>query len=230
MKILFALLALGAAVSVSAQVFRPAVANGAALGAVAGAIIGHNDGRHGWEGAAYGAAAGALLGAMVGEPRDDQWRHDTQVPVPRRPVFGPNVRRHHYPAPRGPGGWAGHDRGYRGGDYARRGAFWGGLTGAVIGHNDGRHGWEGAAYGVGAGWVLGGIIDRDVRGRGYGYGYDRGPRIRRQVRDYDEPVAVVYVNEPQPAAPAAAPQQVTIINNYYAAPTAMTSANGLFGR
>jgi hypothetical protein len=32
-----------------------------------------------------------------------------------------------------------------------------------------------------------------------------------------------------PAAPAQ-PQQVTIINNYYNAPTPMSSANGLFGR
>jgi hypothetical protein len=29
---------------------------------------------------------------------------------------------------------------------------------------------------------------------------------------------------------AAAPAPVTIINNYYAAPSAMSAANGLFGR
>src|SRR5436305_10514559 len=54
-----------AATSAQAQIFRPAVGNGAVLGAVAGSVIGgHNHDR--WaEGAILGAAAGALIGAAV---------------------------------------------------------------------------------------------------------------------------------------------------------------------
>ena len=37
------------------------------------------------------------------------------------------------------------------------GAVVGGIAGAVIGHNDSRHGWEGAAYGATAGAVIGTI-------------------------------------------------------------------------
>jgi hypothetical protein len=51
--------------------------------------------------------------------------------------------------------------------------FWGGVAGAVIGHNSGSLGhnaWRGAAYGAGAGLVLGGIADRD-------YAYRTGHRV-----------------------------------------------------
>lgn len=55
--------------SAHAQVFRPAVANGAVIGGIAGAFIGgHNHDRWG-EGALIGAAAGALFGAAVEQPR-----------------------------------------------------------------------------------------------------------------------------------------------------------------
>jgi hypothetical protein len=54
----------------SAQIYRPAVVNGAVLGGIAGAIIGgHNHDRWG-EGAIIGAAAGALLGSTVPAPRE----------------------------------------------------------------------------------------------------------------------------------------------------------------
>jgi hypothetical protein len=53
----------------NAQVYRPAVVNGAVLGGIAGAFIGgHNNDRWG-EGALIGAAAGALLGSAVQAPR-----------------------------------------------------------------------------------------------------------------------------------------------------------------
>jgi uncharacterized protein YcfJ len=98
--------------------------------------------------------------------------------------------------------------------YAHRGALLGGLAGAIIGHNDGRHGWEGAAYGIGAGYLLGSIADA------------------RAARWADEGAVVAspaYAPAPAQTAPAA---PVTIINNYYAAPasTPMTSANRVFGR
>ncbi|HEX2101113.1 MAG TPA: YMGG-like glycine zipper-containing protein [Candidatus Synoicihabitans sp.] len=99
--------------------------------------------------------------------------------------------------------------------YAARGALLGGIAGAIIGHNDGRHGWEGAAYGLGAGYLLGSWADASAR-----------RREAEAVPLYVAPRAVA------PAVEATAPSQVTIINNYYASPnaSALASANGMFGR
>lgn len=53
----------------TAQVYQPAVVNGAILGGIAGAVIGgHNHDRWG-EGALIGAAAGALIGSTVPAPQ-----------------------------------------------------------------------------------------------------------------------------------------------------------------
>lgn len=71
MKTLIIALALAAtgASTATAQIYQPAVVNGAVLGGIAGAIIGgHNHDRWG-EGALIGAAAGALLGSTVQAPR-----------------------------------------------------------------------------------------------------------------------------------------------------------------
>ncbi len=65
-------LALAAAGTAQAQLFRPETVRGAAVGGIAGAVIGHNNGHRGWEGAAYGAAAGAIIGTIVGESRDSR--------------------------------------------------------------------------------------------------------------------------------------------------------------
>lgn len=104
--------------------------------------------------------------------------------------------------------------GYGTPSHAGQGLLLGGLAGAIIGHNSGtfRHdAWRGAAWGAGAGWLLGAIADA------------RRPQVVQSA-----PV----VSQPAQAAPVAAqPQQVTIINNYYNAPaTPMSGANGLFGR
>lgn len=213
MKTLLSLgLALLAVASAQAQLFGPRAANGALLGGIAGAVIGHNSGslsHNGWQGAAIGAGVGAVLGAAADHSdarRDRGW-------------------------PGASGGYVYRDGargGYYGGGFARDGVWLGALAGGIIGHNSGgnwRHnGWRGAAWGAGAGWLLGSVLDANYGYyRDYGYGYDYG---------YPRPVALAT---PQPvvvqsAPAAAAPQQVTIINNYYGNASPMASANSLFGR
>lgn len=247
-----AALALLSVVPAQAQLFRPETVRGAVLGGVAGAVIGHNDGRHGWEGAAYGAAAGALIGSVVGHARDSHDHYRTQPPRPSLHVHagwssGPRWRSSHYPHHRWDPyprwsyhrGWDRHrhrswatpawdcdvawsrpypyySRSTVPASYATRGALLGGLAGAIIGHNDGRHGWEGAAYGLGAGYLLGRVADAQAR---------------RAAVERGSAVPVYAAPQYAPAA-SSQPSQVTIINNYYAAPPSspMTAANGFFGR
>jgi hypothetical protein len=105
--------------------------------------------------------------------------------------------------------------GYGNGSYATNGLLLGALAGGIIGHNSGdfRHnGWRGAAWGAGLGWLLGTVADSNRRAAVY----HSAPII-------SQPVAVQ-------AQPAAQPQQVTIINNYYNSATPMSGANSLFGR
>lgn len=215
-------LALLAVAPLSAQVFRPETVNGAVLGGIAGAVIGHNSGslnHNGWQGAAIGAVAGGLIGSAVANDRD---RNDVRVHagygspyVYRQPavVYGG------YRGGRGyyGGGYYG-SVGYYGGGYygsaATDGLFLGALAGGIIGHNSGslhHNGWRGAAWGAGIGWLLGSVAD-----------YNRPAVVYQQ--------APAYVQQAQPAAQQAAPQQVTIINNYYGNATPMSQANGLFGR
>lgn len=108
--------------------------------------------------------------------------------------------------------------GYYGSGSAASTGFWlGALAGGIIGHNSGdfRHnGWRGAAWGAGAGWLLGSIVDANRRYEDY----SSAPRTTVPVA----PAAV------QPTS-SAAPQQVTIINNYYNS-SPMSGANSLFGR
>jgi hypothetical protein len=110
---------------------------------------------------------------------------------------------------------------YGSGSAAANGLLLGALAGGIIGHNSGdfRHnGWRGAAWGAGAGWLLGSVIDANRRPVVYG---GPAPVVVQQAA----PVAQV-------AAPAAQsqPQQVTIINNYYGNATPMSGVNGMFGR
>jgi len=206
---------------VHAQVFGPRAANGALLGGIAGAVIGHNSGslsHNGWQGAAIGAGVGALLGAAA----DHNAAYDGRsLPAPRGSYIYRDA-----PARYGYGG-------YYGGRAASDGLWLGALAGGIIGHNSGgnwRHnGWRGAAWGAGAGWLLGSIIDAN---RGYydGYGYDYG------YYGYGYPRGVALappqpaVIQSAPAPAAAAPQQITIINNYYGNAAPMAAANSLFGR
>jgi uncharacterized protein YcfJ len=257
MKTAFSLcLACVVVTSASAQIFRPEAVNGALLGGIAGAVIGNNSGDLGhnaWKGAALGAGAGLILGEAAGNARAAS--RDPQVYSSRRGDYvyrdAPSVRIGvGYGSVRGHGhGYFGGGRGYygRGGSYfgvyspgyrydyapsygyyggygagypyydsyghpgsgsaAANGLWLGALAGGILGHNSGdfRHNaWRGAAWGAGAGWLLGSIVDANRR-------------------------PVVYESAPAPAAPPAAPQQITIINNYYNA-TPMSGANSLFGR
>lgn len=255
MKKLFLIFLAGAAsLSASAEVFRNDVANGAVLGAIAGAVIGHNSGSLGhnaWRGAAYGAVAGAVIGGIADESRHD----NTQVRRPHHtvrnygsPRYGGHVgyvgyrgyRNHHdryvrfeprY-SPWAPVIWPAYsygwnDYGYSDYNYndscgepdgASAGLILGGLAGAIIGRNSGSLGhnaWRGAAYGALAGTVIGSIHDANRPSH---------RRIILPARAYEPEVM-----EPAAPAQAAAPQNVTIINNYYVA-SPMSAANTLFGR
>jgi len=198
-------LALLALTSAHAQIFGPGAVNGAFLGGIAGAVIGHNSGslhHNGWQGAAIGAGAGLLLGAAA----------DASA-----------ARYDGYGAPVYPGGYV-YREGYRGAGYgyygypgsaAVDGLWLGALAGGIIGNNSrGFHhnGWRGAAWGAGLGWVLGSIADAGYYSSGY-------PRT-----------VVVPQAQAAPQPAAAAPQQVTIINNYYGNASPMSQANTLFGR
>jgi hypothetical protein len=202
-------LVLGTA-SASAQIFRPEAVSGAALGAIAGAIMGNNSGslgHDGLRGAAWGAGIGLLAGQIAGDANADRAWRGTQVP----PVRGGDVRYGRGPAygvDSGPLVW---DRPANRGD----GVVLGAITGAIVGNNSGlfgHRGDRGAAWGAGIGYILGAINEQNARA----------------VRRVPAPTRVFEV----PSAPAApAPQQITIINNYYNVPaTAMTPANQLFGR
>lgn len=106
---------------------------------------------------------------------------------------------------------------YRG-SAAANGLLLGALAGGIIGHNSGdfRHnGWRGAAWGAGAGWLLGTIADTNRR-----VVSNRQPELVAQPT-----VALAPAPVGQPAA-----QPVTLINNYHGTPSAMSPANGLFGR
>lgn len=211
LSLCFALLAL---TSAQAQIFRSEAVHGAILGGIAGGIIGHNSGdlRHnGWHGAALGATAGLLIGQAIGDSRAERdyvrqggyvYRSSPSVQV------GIGYGRGYY----GGGRW---DRGH----YGRFGHYGHGRH--YRGHSD--FGWS-LSYGTGFGYYP-----------GYGWGY---PHL--SYDDYYYRPARVMVQQPQPVvvqAPAqpvqqaqTAPQQVTIINNYYNSASPMSAANGLFGR
>jgi hypothetical protein len=244
-------LALLAVTSARAQVFRPEAVNGALLGGIAGAVIGNNSGdlRHNaWKGAAIGAGAGLILGEAIGNANASA--RNPQVGGPAggyvyrgAPAVSIGVGYHRgdygHGFPRGGYGYSGYGyraavpvygyydgygagypdygTGYYGSGSAAASGLWlGALAGGIIGHNRGdfRHnGWRGAAWGAGAGWLLGSLIDAN----------------RPVVYESAPPVYQMPAVQAQPAAHAA-PQQVTIINNYYNSSTPMTAANGLFGR
>ena len=106
-------------------------------------------------------------------------------------------------------------------NYAGSGLFLGALAGAIIGNNSGSLGhnaWRGAAYGAGAGLLIGSIAESRAR------------------RAESAAAATLANAAPAPTAPATSvgQQATTIINNnYYNSPaptTPMSAANSMFGR
>jgi uncharacterized protein YcfJ len=198
-----------AASSAQAQLFTPSTVGGAALGAIAGGVIGNNTGsrNNGTEGAVIGAVAGGLLGSAYAQSkREASPYYHTAAPsyyYSSGPAYAPAAY-HSTPA------------------YARPSrtattTLLGGVAGAIIGHNNGRRGWEGAAIGAGAGYLLGRLSEpsrSEARPVSYGYA---------PYAYYRQPV-VVTTAAPQPAT------QITIINNYYGGATPMSGANSMFGR
>lgn len=213
MKTTICLLALVcAAMPAHAQLFAPSTVGGAALGAIAGGVIGNNTGSrsNGTEGAVVGAVAGGLLGSAYAQSRREtvDYGHGASAPgyyYSSGPGYAPPTYRH-TPA------------------YARPSrtattTLLGGVAGAIIGHNNGRRAWQGAAIGAGSGYVLGRLSESSPAHRPVSSGY-------APYHHYRRPSAVVTYQAVQPAS-----QQITIINNYYGtAATPMSSANTLFGR
>ncbi|MBC8008685.1 MAG: glycine zipper 2TM domain-containing protein [Burkholderiales bacterium] len=75
-------------VGAHAQVFRPAVVNGAVLGGIAGAVIGNNSGNHnGAQGALIGAVAGGLLGAAYDNSQRSTGYSVVTAPPPPTVVY-----------------------------------------------------------------------------------------------------------------------------------------------
>jgi len=200
-------LALLALAPAQAQIFRPASVGGVVFGGIAGAIIGNNSGslhHNAWQGAAIGAGAGLLFGSALGESRYQNAWANTQVPAPGAYVYRDSP--YYYDS--------GPDYVYDRPDYAATGTLLGGIAGAIIGHNShGHNAWRGAAIGAGAGYLFGSIAENNAR--------------RREAA-----AAQTLTVRPAPAATAPAPQNVTVINNYYgtSAPAPMAQANALFGR
>ena len=102
---------------------------------------------------------------------------------------------------------------------ASSGMLLGALAGGIIGNNSGtfgHSGWRGAAWGAGAGLLIGSVIDAE--------------RAREAQARAPAPTVVYAPAQTAAAAPAGSPPpQVTIINNYYGA-SPMSAANSLFGR
>jgi outer membrane lipoprotein SlyB len=200
-------LALLALAPAQAQIFRPESVGGVVLGGIAGAIIGNNSGslhHNAWQGAAIGAGAGLLFGSALGEARYQNAWATNQVPAPGAYVYRDSP--YYYDS--------GPDYVYERPDYAVTGTLLGGIAGAIIGNNShGHNAWRGAAIGAGAGYLLGSIAEGNAR--------------RREAA-----AAPIAAASSASAAAAPAPQNVTVINNYYgnSAPAPMAQANALFGR
>ncbi len=196
MKTLLTLsLALATAFPVQAEIFRPGGGRGAPA-----RVVQHD----------RGPGRAIYPGNHHG---DYIYRHRPSVYVSYRPAYYPAYG--YYPGYGVDYPYYG-SAGYYGSGSAASSGFWlGALAGGIIGNNSGSHnGWRGAAWGAGAGWLLGSIVDAN----------------RSPTNYATAPVTVSAPVQAAPAAAQAAPQQVTIINNYYNSATPMSGANSLFGR
>ena len=210
-RLMILTLGLSVALPMQAQLFTPESLTGAALGGLTGAIIGHNTGRHGGEGAAIGAGAGLLLGSLAYQARREREYYSS----PTYSYYSPGYSYYGYYSP-------GYETSYYyRPNYAWTGAALGGITGAIIGHNSGRHGAEGAAIGAGAGLLLGSIAESEAR-------------QREALYSLQAPIGyqVVPVSEVVPARPAQQATSPSKQNSFTPATSSssMSSANRLFGR
>jgi hypothetical protein len=202
MKALLALtLAMTAVVPAQAEIFRPGAGRGAPRG------------DHHSRGPVQDVHRGSHGGGYI-------YRHSPSVYVGYGPAYYPSYGYY--------GGYGADypyygSTGYYGSESAASSGFWlGALAGGIIGNNSGsfgHNGLRGAAWGAGAGWLLGSIADANRRP----VAYQPVPVVVSQAAQIGQVAA-------QPAAQAPAPQQVTIINNYYNSSTPMSGANNLFGR
>jgi uncharacterized protein YcfJ len=209
-KLVFTILLGALSLPVHAQLFSRESMSGAAFGGLLGGIIGHNNGRKTAEGIGIGAGAGLLLGSLAhqsrrhyyyAEPSGYYYSTPHYVYASPAPVYAPPAYRP---------------------NYAVTGVALGGVAGGIIGHNNGRKTAEGIAIGAGAGLLLGGLAEYDVR---------RRDQARSAGQTYYVASPAATQTAPAPAAPEQAAQPVTIINNYYnSSSPAMSGANALFGR
>ena len=179
-------------------------------GGIIGGLLGGR--HHAGEGAAIDAGAGLLLGALSSGARSE-------------PTYYPNY---------GPSPYYGYESRdyYSRTNYAGSGAVFGGLAGAVIGHNSGHRGLEGAAIGAGAGLLLGSIAENQARREAaaqnrWGTAVSTAPAHAIPVYQAPPPQYGGWQNAPTiPNAPVVplAPQWAPSPAN------PMSRANSLFGR
>lgn len=168
------------------------------------------------DGAVLGGIAGAIIGHNSGDLRHNGWK-GAAIGAGAGLLLGQII------------GDARDDRGYSRsgtrGEYVYRTA-----PRVEIAYGRGYGHWSGPRYG---GWHRG---YPGYYGRRSSFGVSLSYPIYRTYPDYATEYvyaapAPQVISAPAPVQPQAAPQQVTIINNYYNAPaTPMSAANGLFGR
>jgi hypothetical protein len=109
------------------------------------------------------------------------------------------------------------------GPRASGGAVLGGIAGGIIGHNNGRHTGEGIAIGAGVGLLLGSIADREAAQRSVVWQAPSAPYQVIYSPQYPQPADAI-------AAPVPAPLVPPLGSNASTQGTALSQANGLFGR
>lgn len=131
-------------------------------------------------------------------------------------------RHHGYRVYRTPAIYAGvvyRDIGYAAGrpDYRGTGLFFGGILGAIVGHNSGtlRHNaWRGAAYGAGLGYIVGSVAAKNAR--------------RQEQLSLETEIAAAPAVAPALSLPAA--PSLIATRSAPLATRPMSAANALFGR
>ena len=135
------------------------------------------------------------------------------------PCYSPFYSYSYYPSYSYPA--YGYDYAYSRPNYAVNGTLLGALAGGLIGNSVHHQGWEGAGIGAAAGLLLGGVAEHNARVRERAY--------------YSTPavssVPSNYIPDPPTVNNAPPVQSAPQVQSAPSRPgTAMSSANGLFGR